>query len=181
MADAETGLPEAAGAGRRRVRAAPVRTTRPKRRSRRAKPVRWSAKREEIFLATLGETANVAASIRASGLSETSVYRRRRKSEEFRARWATALREGYANYSEANRALWRLTIVPLAGKIAGGIAAALNAWWPDLVLKLDLDGVPALASDRQALWAQVAGADFLSVDEKRAMLGFGPQGETGAG
>jgi len=96
MADAEAGLPKAAGAGRRRVRAAPVRTTGTKRRSRRAKPVRWSAKREEVFLATLGETANVAASIRASGLSETSVYRRRRKSDEFRARWARALREGYA-------------------------------------------------------------------------------------
>jgi len=86
----------------------------------------------------------------------------------------------YANYSEANRALWRLTIVPLAGKIAGGIAAGLGVWWPELALKLDLDGVPALASDRQALWAQVAGADFLSVDEKRQMLGFGPRSETGA-
>jgi HK97 family phage portal protein len=80
----------------------------------------------------------------------------------------------YANYSEANRALWRLTVVPLAGRIVTGLVAGLRAWWPDLALKLDLDGVPALAMDRQALWAQVSGADFLSVDEKRQMLGFGP-------
>ena len=80
----------------------------------------------------------------------------------------------YANYSEANRALWRLTIVPLLDKIVGGIAAGLRAWWPGLELKLDLDAVPALAPDRERLWGQVQAADFLSVDEKRAMLGFGP-------
>jgi HK97 family phage portal protein len=79
----------------------------------------------------------------------------------------------YANYSEANRALYRLTIVPLMQKIVDGMAAGLRGWWPALTLALDLDAVPALASDRAALWAQVTAADFLSVDEKRAMLGFG--------
>jgi HK97 family phage portal protein len=82
----------------------------------------------------------------------------------------------YANYSEANRALYRLTIVPLAGKIVSGLAAALGAWWPGLGLAVDLDAVPALAADRAALWAQVTAADFLSIDEKRAMLGFGKGG-----
>ena len=82
----------------------------------------------------------------------------------------------YANYSEANRALWRLTIVPLLGKIVGGLAAALHAWWPELAFEPDLDAIPALSSDRQSLWTQVAAADFLTVDEKRAMLGFGPSG-----
>jgi HK97 family phage portal protein len=81
----------------------------------------------------------------------------------------------YANYSEANRALWRLTILPLAQKIVAALGAGLGAWWPDLTLAIDLDSIPALASDRQALWAQVSGADFLTVDEKRKMLGFGPR------
>ena len=81
----------------------------------------------------------------------------------------------YANYSEANRALWRLTILPLAGKIVDAIQAALATWWPDLGFAIDLDKIPALASDRQALWAQVADADFLSDDEKRQMLGFAPR------
>ena len=84
----------------------------------------------------------------------------------------------YANYSEANRALWRLTILPLAGRIVGAIETALRAWWPDLRLAIDLDAIPALASDRQALWAQVSAAAFLSDDEKRQMLGFGPRGAT---
>ena len=56
---------------------------------------RWSILRETTFLETLIQTANVAASIRASGLSETSVYRQRQKCGEFRAKWAAALREGY--------------------------------------------------------------------------------------
>ncbi len=81
----------------------------------------------------------------------------------------------YANYSEANRALWRLTILPLANKIVAALADALGAWWPDLALAIDLDSIPALASDRAALWAQLADADFLSDDEKRQMLGFAPR------
>ena len=85
----------------------------------------------------------------------------------------------YANYSEANRALWRLAIVPLAAKIVKGIGAALAGWWPGLVLQLDLDAIPALSEDRERLWGQVASVDFLSVDEKREMLGFGPRKEGG--
>ena len=78
----------------------------------------------------------------------------------------------YANYREANRALWRLTILPLAEKILSGMSAALAAWWPGLKLQIDLDQITALAEDRERLWAQVSAADFLSADEKRAMLGF---------
>ena len=78
----------------------------------------------------------------------------------------------YANYTEANRALWRLTVLPLADKILGGIGQGLKAWWPELELSLDLDGVPALAADRERLWSQLAAADFLSDGEKRVMLGF---------
>ena len=36
----------------------------------------------------------------------------------------------YANYREANRALWRLTVLPMAERILAGIGAALGAWWP---------------------------------------------------
>jgi HK97 family phage portal protein len=79
----------------------------------------------------------------------------------------------YANYREANRALWRLTVLPLADRLLGGIAAGLGAWWPGLKLKLDVDQVTALAEDRERLWTQVTAADFLSREEKREMLGFG--------
>ncbi|MFN3945178.1 MAG: phage portal protein [Allosphingosinicella sp.] len=83
----------------------------------------------------------------------------------------------YANYREANRALWRLTVLPLAEKILRGISDGLRAWWPDCRLMLDVDQVTALAEDRERLWAQVSAADFLSRAEKREMLGFGPEAE----
>ncbi|WP_324750796.1 phage portal protein [Sphingomonas sp. LY54] len=83
----------------------------------------------------------------------------------------------YANYREANRALWRLTILPLAEKILGGIAGALSAWWPGEGLTLDIDQVTALAEDRERLWAQVSAAEFLTEQEKREMLGFEPLAE----
>ncbi|MCL4672522.1 MAG: phage portal protein [Sphingomonadaceae bacterium] len=78
----------------------------------------------------------------------------------------------YANYREASRALWRLTLLPLAGKIHAGLAEGLAAWFPDAVLAVDLDRIPALSEDRERLWAQVSAATFLSDDEKRRMLGL---------
>lgn len=78
----------------------------------------------------------------------------------------------YANYREANRALWRLTVLPMAARILGGIAAALGSWWPGLKLQIDVDQISALAEERERLWRQVSAADFLSDGEKREMLGF---------
>ncbi len=78
----------------------------------------------------------------------------------------------YANYREANRALWRLTLLPLAGKILAGLREGLEPWFPDAALAVDLDRVPALAEDREKLWTQVSAAEFLSADEKRAILGL---------
>jgi HK97 family phage portal protein len=82
----------------------------------------------------------------------------------------------YANYREANRALWRLTVLPLAERILAAVSAALGAWWPGVVLKVDLDQVTALAEDRERLWTQVIAADFLSRAEKREILGFATEG-----
>jgi HK97 family phage portal protein len=78
----------------------------------------------------------------------------------------------YANYREANRALWRLTLLPLSAKILGALAEGLGPWFPDARLATDFDRVPALAEDRERLWAQVSAADFLSDAEKRELLGL---------
>ena len=78
----------------------------------------------------------------------------------------------YANYREANRALWRQAILPLAGKILDALAEGLRSSFDGLCLSVDLDQVGALSEDRERLWAQVTAAEFLSDDEKRAMLGL---------
>ncbi|MCT2399209.1 phage portal protein [Novosphingobium mangrovi (ex Huang et al. 2023)] len=83
----------------------------------------------------------------------------------------------YANYREANRALWRLTLLPLAAKIFAALGEGLAPWFPDAALAIDLDRVPALAEDRERLWAQVSAADFLDPQEKRALLGLPAKNE----
>ena len=85
----------------------------------------------------------------------------------------------YSNYREANRALWRLTLLPLAGKILAALHEGLATWFDTAgPLAIDLDRVPALAEDRQALWTQVSSADFLTADEKRTMLRLPVNGTT---
>jgi HK97 family phage portal protein len=80
----------------------------------------------------------------------------------------------YANYKEANAAFWRGTVLPLAAKIAGALSEWLvPAFGNDLRLWFDPDQVDALSGDREALWARVASADFLTVNEKRAAVGYG--------
>jgi HK97 family phage portal protein len=78
----------------------------------------------------------------------------------------------YANYREANRSLWRLTILPLAAKIFGALAQGLAPWWPGVTIGVDIDRVPELSEDRERLWTMVSGADFLSAEEKRAAVGL---------
>ncbi|NOZ66879.1 MAG: phage portal protein [Alphaproteobacteria bacterium] len=80
----------------------------------------------------------------------------------------------YSNYKEANRALWRMTLLPMMDKMM----SSLNHWLTphfgdDLRLDYDFDMVPALGSDRQALWQRIGQADFLTINEKRAAVGLG--------
>jgi len=55
----------------------------------------------------------------------------------------------YANYQEANRAFYRLTVLPLATRVTSAISA-----------------------ERDAQWGRVAGASFLTDAEKRNLLGL---------
>ena len=79
----------------------------------------------------------------------------------------------YANYQEANRAFYRLTVLPLAMRVAAALSGWLGAHMDEgFELKPDLDQVPALSAERDAQWKRVTGAEFLTVAEKRAMLGL---------
>jgi HK97 family phage portal protein len=81
----------------------------------------------------------------------------------------------YANYQEANRVFWRGTVLPLAGRIGQALAQWLApAFGEGVRLAVDDDALPALAKDRAALWEQVSKAAFLTVNEKRAAVGYSP-------
>jgi HK97 family phage portal protein len=83
----------------------------------------------------------------------------------------------YSNYAEANRALYRQTVLPLAARVFGAISGWLApAMGEGLTLTVDLDQVSALSAERESLWSRVNAATFLTDDERRAAVGYGVRG-----
>jgi phage portal protein BeeE len=79
----------------------------------------------------------------------------------------------YANYQEANRAFYRLTVLPLATRVTSAIADWLSDFSGErLDVRPDLDQIPALSAERDAQWKRVADASFLTAAEKRHLLGL---------
>jgi HK97 family phage portal protein len=84
----------------------------------------------------------------------------------------------YANYAEANRAFYRLTVLPLAARVLAALSHWLGGFTGEAVeMRPDLDLIPALAVERDAAWSRVAAADFLTAAEKRRALGLPPLAE----
>ncbi len=85
----------------------------------------------------------------------------------------------YANYQEANRAFYRLTVLPLASRVTSAIADWLSDFTGERIdLRPDLDQIPALAIERDAHWRRISEATFLTEAEKRSLLGL-PSVEVG--
>jgi hypothetical protein len=81
----------------------------------------------------------------------------------------------YSNYAEANHAFYRQTVVPLIARIASALGSWLGeSFGRNLRLAPDLDEVPALSIEREALWKRVGEASFLTDDEKREATGYEP-------
>lgn len=80
----------------------------------------------------------------------------------------------FSNLAEARLALWEQTILPAVRELV----ASMNYWLlpqfgeSGLEFRPMLEDVPALAPRRDSLWERVGKADFLSDDEKRAMVGL---------
>lgn len=77
----------------------------------------------------------------------------------------------YANYREANAAFWRGTVAPLVRKAAAALTGWLGGRFADVRVEADLDAVPALQPEREALWARLNAAAFLTDEERRRMAG----------
>ncbi len=81
----------------------------------------------------------------------------------------------YANYAEAHRAFYRLTVLPLVARVSASVA-----WWlsehlgSEIALRPDPDRVPALAQERDQQWKRISAASFLTDAEKRSLLGLPP-------
>lgn len=79
----------------------------------------------------------------------------------------------YSNYLEANRAFYRLTIIPLLNRTATALSLWLSSnFGGELQLSYDLDQVEGLSAEREALWRRVNDAGFLTDQEKREAVGY---------
>jgi HK97 family phage portal protein len=107
----------------------------------------------------------------------------------------------YSNYQEATRTFWRQTVLPLVNRTAKALsqwlapafadaslnnasstsaaspaapALSLSKGAPTLELRPDLDAIEALSTEREALWSRIDKATFLTPNEKRSAVGYGP-------
>jgi HK97 family phage portal protein len=108
----------------------------------------------------------------------------------------------YSNYQEATRSFWRSTVLPLVTRTAKSLSAWLapayanlplpvlhgeragvrggqglvsgNRFDASLELRPDLDSIEALSIEREALWTRIDKATFLTANEKRTAVGYGP-------
>ncbi len=84
----------------------------------------------------------------------------------------------FANYQEANRVFFRQTVLPLAARVGNAIAQWLSPQFGEAIrVVVDSDRIDALSADRAALWQRVGNAAFLTLNEKREAVGYGPMGE----
>jgi HK97 family phage portal protein len=78
----------------------------------------------------------------------------------------------YSNYKEANLAFWKQTVLPLVKKTAAALTGWLAPVYEGAQIICQTSEIDALAAERDAAWARISRADFLTDDEKRAALGF---------
>ncbi len=88
----------------------------------------------------------------------------------------------FANYAEANRTFWRATILPLVTRtskalshwIGADSASSTGSKNNKITLRPDLNKIEALSGERDARWQRIAACDSLTINEKRAALGYPP-------
>lgn len=81
----------------------------------------------------------------------------------------------YSNMQEARLALWEENIIPLLDKYADALSDWLSYWFSEqLIVDFDRDAISVLTKRRENLWAKIANANFMTLNEKRAFIGLKP-------
>jgi HK97 family phage portal protein len=81
----------------------------------------------------------------------------------------------YSNMQEARLALWEENIIPLLDKYADALSSWLSYWYQEtLLVNFDQEAISMLTERRESLWSKIAQADFMTINEKRALVGLNP-------
>jgi phage portal protein BeeE len=76
---------------------------------------------------------------------------------------------------EARLALWEENIIPLLDKISDALSNWLSYWYKEeLIIDFDRNSISALTQKRENIWGKISAADFMTINEKRALVGLGP-------
>lgn len=79
----------------------------------------------------------------------------------------------YSNMQEARLALWEETVIPLLDHLTD----SLNHWLVPMFgekieLQYDVNDISGLSSRREKIWSRIENASFLTINEKRQMIGL---------
>jgi HK97 family phage portal protein len=81
----------------------------------------------------------------------------------------------YSNMQEARIALWEETIIPLLDNVSDSLSSWLSHWLEeDLIIDFDRDAISAIRSRRDTLWSKINEVNFMTINEKRELLGLSP-------
>lgn len=82
----------------------------------------------------------------------------------------------YSNLSEANAMMWRQTILPMLSNILSCFSSWLTTDFAmhNTSLEFDEDKISVFSENRERLWDKLNNVKFLTLNEKRSMMGFPP-------
>ncbi len=81
----------------------------------------------------------------------------------------------YSNMQEARLALWEETIIPLLDKLADSMSNWFSIWLnKEITIDFDRDAISALSEKRQETWDKISRANFMTINEKRNLVGLAP-------
>ena len=80
----------------------------------------------------------------------------------------------YSNMQEARLAFWEDTVMPLLDFIGREVTDFIGDRFGGVELRANFDNIPAIAEKRRTLFETANGAAFLTTNEKREIVGYGP-------
>ena len=81
----------------------------------------------------------------------------------------------YSNMHEARLALWEETIIPLLNYLADAFGNWFSYWYQcPITLDFNRDAISTLTERRENLWAKISNANFMTLNEKRAIFSLPP-------
>lgn len=82
----------------------------------------------------------------------------------------------YANYREARQSLYMDTVIPVLERLTSALTRWYRAWDPTFLLLPNVDEIEALGENVSDKFTRANACTFLTVDERRMMVGYEPIG-----